>query len=244
MKDSITIKKSDLWKYATIVLVIAVIVLAFFLGRGIGNGGASDNGAAAATGGAVNMNVFLSNSDLFPSIGPENADHVVVEFSDFQCPYCAMASGLPSWTTGYATQYADLVGLAKNVQDLAEQGKVRFIYVPMSFLGQESVYSAQAALCANKQDKFWEMHDAIFTASDGPSENDGKYTKEKLKIIAKTVSGIDSAKFDSCLDNDDTLSDVQAAASQASQAASGTPTFYVDGNKVSPSWTTVSGLIA
>ena len=177
------------------------------------------------------------------SLGPEDAEITVTEFSDFQCPYCAMASGLPSWVDKYQSQYGDLIGSAQKLQDLASQGKIKFVYVPMSFLGSESTYSAQAALCADKQGKFWEMHDAIFTAQT-EGENTGKYNKPELKIIALGILGMDSVKFNNCLDTDETLSEAQAI-NQASNGAgvSGTPAFFVNGKSVQSSWTALSGVI-
>ncbi len=232
-----SVKKDALWKYSTFILAgILIIGAVIFFNNG------STTGATVNTG-DVDLSEFLNNPDLYPSIGPANAKNVVIEFSDFQCPYCALASGIPSWTAQYQTQYGDLIGVAQKVENLAAQGELRFIYVSMSFLGQESVHAAQAGLCANEQGKFWEMHDAIFRASTGPSENDGKYSKTNLKTLAQGISGLDQNEFADCLDNDKTLSDVQTVASQASKVASGTPTFYINGQKVPASWTEISSAL-
>ena len=150
----------------------------------------------------------------------------------------AMASGLPSWTADYSSQYGDLIGAGQKIQNLAEQGKLRFVYVSMSFLGKESVYAAEAGLCANEQGKFFEMHDAIFAAHDS-KENNGKYNKDKLEILAKKISGLDNAKFNTCLEEDKYLSAVQQIAQESSKFAQGTPTFYVNGKQVSASWSEI-----
>lgn len=241
MTESITISKNTLWKVSTIVLALVVIGLLVFRGPTSPNDNSDNNANNADTGKPVDVS-DLYDTTLFPALGPEDAEHVVIEFSDFQCPYCALAAGLPDWANQYKTQYADLFAVAGNVQQAAKDGDVRFIYVSMSFLGQESVNAAEAGLCANKQGKFWEMHDAIFTAQT-QGENTGKYNKDKLKILAKGISGLDTAKFNSCLDNDETLSDVQEVSSIAQQFASGTPTFYVDGVKTPASWSKISSLI-
>ena len=247
MSEEIKIKKSDLWKYSTVILLVVIIVggILVFSGKGStnnGNTGASNGGTGSAT---VDVSGFLSDTSLYPSLGPNSAKHVVVEFADFQCPYCALASGLPAWSSRYASQYGDLVDAAGKIEDMARSGNVEFVYVPMSFLGQESVYAAQAALCANQQGKFWEMHDAIFKASDGPSEDTGKYTKANLTIIAQGVGGLDMQKFNDCLNSDKTLSDVQKVASAASSSGvTGTPSFFVDGKQVSASWTAISSALA
>lgn len=248
---TIIIKKDALWRYSTFLLLLVVVIGAFFIFKsdgtaGTGNGANNGNGNGDTT--EVNLDPFLQNTQLYPSLGPEDAENVVIEFSDFQCPYCAMASGIPDWTSGYATQYADLIGSAGVMKDLAAAGKIRFIYVPMSFLddrsaAKESDWAVEAGYCANEQGKFWEMHDAIFEASTGPSENDGRYSKANLKIIARGVSGLDTAKFNKCLDDGKYASAVQAASAQASTAASGTPTFYVNGQKVSASKTALSAAV-
>ena len=240
-KGTITIKKDTLWKYSTFVLGALLIVMVFLYFNG--SKGSTPSGAAVANqqqqaqavAGPTDLSIFLDNSNLYPTLGPKNAKNTVVEFSDFQCPFCAMAAGASDWSKTLASgQYADLFGVAGMIQDKAAKGDIRFVYVSMSFLGEESVLAAQAGLCANQQNKFWEMHDAIFAAHDG-KEGNGKYTKENLKTLAKSVKGLDQTKFADCLDNDKTLKDVQKAGSEASKAASGTPTFYLNGQKVSAS---------
>ncbi|MFA5953268.1 MAG: DsbA family protein [Candidatus Pacearchaeota archaeon] len=236
-KDSINIEKRSLWKYATFILAIAVIILVIFLVRAnITNKSIENINNEVVE--EVNMNVFLENSEIYPSIGPKNSENVVIEFSDFQCPYCAISSGLPDFAKQYETQYSELFGSSEMLQEKAKAGELRFIYVPMSFLGQESVYAAEAGLCANQQGKFWEMHDLIFSAHDG-KENNGKFSKENLKQMASNIQGLDTNKFNNCLDNDETLSDVQEVASVASQFVSGTPSFFVNGQQVSASKTQI-----
>lgn len=235
MSDEITISKKNLWMYSTFILLAIVIIggIWVFTTRNTPTGEVVvDN---------VDLDVFLT--DLYPSVGPENAKNVVIEFSDFQCPYCALTSGLPSWAEGYKSQYSDMVGIGEELRALAETGELRFVYVPMSFLGYESVYATEAALCAKEQGKFWEMYEAIFKASTGPTENDGKYTKDKLKLIAKSISGLDLTEFNSCLDNEETLSSVETISTEASKVASGTPVFYVNGEKMSASWSKISAAL-
>jgi len=239
-EKTITIKKEDLWKYSTFVLLALVVIVGIVAFSGEST---TSNTIVPTPNQPVSLDAFISNPDLYPSIGPQDAKNVVVEFSDFQCPFCAMAAGLANWTSDYQAQYGSLIGVAKNVQDLAENGEVRFIYVPWSFLGAESTYASQAALCANDQGKFKEMHDAIFEAHDG-KENNGKYNKDKLEVMAAKISGIDTVKFNACLENDTHLSDLQKIASDVSSVGvTGTPTFFVNGQKVSSSWPAVQAAL-
>lgn len=243
---TITIEKATLWKIAFFI-VLGVLIIFVLFGRGgtqTTTGKAIDTTKAANTEGnsAGDLSAF-ENSALYPSLGPKDAKTTVIEFSDFQCPYCALASGLPTWISQYS-QYADLIGSAGKIEEMAINGELRFIYVSMSFLGPESVYAAQAGLCANDQEKFWEMHDAIFQASDGPSENTGKYSIENLEALASGIKEIDTAKFNECLESEKHAQDVQTIAAQAKAAGvSGTPTFIVNGQKVSASWNSLYALL-
>ena len=246
-EKAVTIKKSTLWAVGAFALLVLLVVSIFTGGFGImkSTGNAANTGTNTNTGTAnIDPSVFLSNSGLYPSLGPSNAKVTVIEVADFQCPYCALASGLPSWASQYASQYGDLIGAAGNVEQLAQQGKVQFIFVPWSFLGQESIYAAEAAYCAGDQGKYFDMHDAIYQASDGPSEDTGKYSKANLTIIAKSISGLDQTKFNSCLQSDADLAKVQQIASDVQKSGvTGTPMFFVNGKQVQASWAAIQAVI-
>ncbi len=239
-KETITINKNDLWKYSTLFLLGFVVI---FFGISYLGGHSNPSVKINNSGNPTVDTSVLNNPSLFPSLGPNNAKHIVIEFSDFQCPYCAMASGLPNWTAQYSTgKYSDLYGLAGKLEKRAEEGKLKFIYVPMSFLGEESVLAAEAGLCANKQGKFWSMHDALFTANDG-KERDGTFTKTNLKTIAGNINGLNTTEFNNCLENDVELTNVKKIATIASKFTTGTPTFYVDGTKIPAAWSQISSLL-
>jgi len=251
--ESITIKKESLWKYSTFILVAILIVGAFIFfrsgttsGNAVNTGNTAGNAAAGAATGPVDVSAFTGNSDIFPSIGPANAPATVIEFADFQCPYCALASGQATWASQYS-QYSDLINAGGKAEKLAQAGKIKFIFVTMNFLDQgkigESNWAAEAAYCANDQGKFWEMHDAIYKASDGPSEDNGKYAKTKLETIAQSISGLDQTKFKSCLESDADLSKVQQSQQAASAVVQGTPTFFVNGQQVNAGWSTISAAL-
>ncbi len=246
-EKTITLKKSDLWKYSTFLLIAVMIIGGIFVFKGTGNSTYANAGATAGatTGGTTDntdVSIFTNNPSVYPQLGPDSAKTTVIYFGDYQCPFCGMAEGLASWTSQYASKYGDLIGVVPKLQQLAQQGKIKLIYGSMSFLGQESVYASEAGLCANEQGKFWEMHDAIFAAQT-QGENSGKYNKDKLEIIAQGVSGLDQSKFKNCLESDKELSNVKKAAQETSTAAQGTPTFYVNGKKVQSSWASIQAAI-
>jgi protein-disulfide isomerase len=235
-------KKTSLWVYLAFVLGAFVILLLIIFVLG-GNKSPAGNTSGQST----DVNVFLTDSSLYPSLGPADAKTTVIEFSDFQCPFCALASGLPPWSTTAQSQYGDLIGAAQKVQEKAQNGELRFIYVSMSFLDdnsptKESDWAAEAGLCANEQGKFWEMHDAIFTAHDS-KENNGKYSKDNLKKLAANINGIDTTKFNDCLDKDKYASAIKQISTDASKVVQGTPAFFVNGKQVQPSWQKLSAAI-
>lgn len=257
MNDEIKIKKSDLWKYTTflliaIIIVGGVIVFTHKPSNSTLNGAANTSGTQPQQN--ADLSIFLNNAQLFPSLGPNNAKNVVVEFTDFQCIWCALATGLPSWANVNTTsptgkqmisQSGDMVGSMEKIESLAKQGKLRFVYAPVSFFGAESTYAAEAGYCAANQNKFWEMHDLIFkNAGNNPGENTGKYSKKNLITLASSIQGLNMNTFTSCLNNDDTLNKVKTASIDAQKfGIKGTPTLYINGKSVRPTWSAIQAAL-
>lgn len=203
---------------------------------GNNSGNAAQNDTADNSVKVMQVPSMLSSS---PLMGSETATVTVLEFSDFQCPFCGMAYGSP-WADAYASQYGPILGTVKKVEDeYVKAGKASMRHYPVAFLGQESIDASNAAMCAKAQGKYWEMHDAIFVAQT-PEENDGKYSKANLKLLAQNISGLDQAAFGSCVDNDTYLTVVDGftsdwqTVSNANSGRAGTPTLYilVDASKV------------
>ncbi len=111
-----------------------------------------------------------------------------------------------------------------------DTGKAKFVYLHAAFLGQESVWAAQAAECAADQGNFWPYHDLLFSRQAG--ENQGAFTKDKLLAMAQELE-LDMMLFEPCLKNDTTLDRVRGDTQQGQQAGvRGTPTFFVNGRTV------------
>ena len=135
----------------------------------------------------------------------------LVEFADFQCPYCRKFS----------------IGAERGLEDAIKQGKLKFTYRYFPFLGQESFDAAYAAECANRQGKFWEYTDQLAIGWQG--ENVGSFTRDNLKKWAGQLK-LDVGKFNACLDNQETKSVIDADIAEArSLNVRGTPTFFVNG---------------
>ncbi len=137
--------------------------------------------------------------------GPVGSPVTIIEFSDFQCPFCSRVN--PSIDQAKAT-FGD---------------KVRFVFrqFPLN-IHPQAPKAAEASLCANEQGKFWEMHDALFA-------NQQKLSVPDLKATALTV-GVDAAKFDACLDSGK-MAEIVARDMADGQTAgvSGTPALFVNG---------------
>ncbi|MGI5863714.1 MAG: DsbA family protein [Myxococcales bacterium] len=144
-----------------------------------------------------------------PSKGPADAPVTIVEFSDFQCPFCSRAA-----------KTADQV-----MANYA--GKVRLVFrdFPLPF-HEQAPKASEAGLCANEQGKFWEMHDEMFSAQD-------KLSVDDLKAAAKKL-GLDSAKFDACLDSNKYAEQVKKNTEDGKEAGvQGTPAFFINGRLLS-----------
>ena len=116
-------------------------------------------------------------------------------------------------------------------KNYVDTGKVRFIYRPVAFLGQDSANSAEAAYCASDQNKFWPMHDALF--ANAGSESASTFGKDALKRIAKDA-GLDTTAFNACMDSGkftaQVNNDTQSIANSGVQSV---PSFLINGRKVS-----------
>lgn len=150
--------------------------------------------------------------------GPAGAPIKIVEFLDYQCPACGQ----------FTKQYDKAV-----VDAFAPTGKVRFEFVALSFIDtfqggtQESRDAGQSVYCAADQDKFWQMHYAIFDKQSG--ENRGAFSRPRLKEIARAV-GLDGATFDACLDSNKYASQMDENSKLAQTiGVNSTPSFVVNG---------------
>ncbi len=143
-----------------------------------------------------------------PQRGSDNASITIVEYSDFQCPYCRQAEGS---LRQVLRKYGD---------------RVRLVYMdfPLPF-HQHAMEAAMAARCADEQGQFWAYHDALF-------ENGSGLSTPALKAAAAGL-GLDRARFDTCLDDHKYQSAVVADRTQGETAgANGTPYFIVNGHSM------------
>lgn len=144
--------------------------------------------------------------------GDANAPVTIIEFSDYECPFCGRA-------------FQQTYPLIK--ENYIDTGKVRYVFrdFPLSF-HPNAQKAAEAARCAGDQDKYWEMHDKLF-------QNQATLSVDNYKKWAREL-GLNGATFDSCLSSNKYADEVQAdLAYGSSLGVSGTPAFFINGQMVS-----------
>ncbi|TSC59860.1 MAG: DSBA oxidoreductase [Parcubacteria group bacterium LiPW_15] len=158
----------------------------------------------------------LSDRDVL--MGEPNAPVMVVEYADFQCPFCGRL-------------FTDTVSQIRD--QYIKTGKVKMVYRDFAFLGPESTAAAEAAECAKDQGKFWAYHDALYIAENADGkEGNGNLNKTLFMKLAKDV-GLDTAKFGSCIDSNKYASVVSKVVSDAQAlGVNSTPTTFVNGKMV------------
>ncbi len=214
--DSITIRKDTLWKYSTFVLAAVLIVGAFVFFM--------DDSATAPTGNVVNnpgqqlpgqnekVEVSIDDDAV---IGDEDAPVTIIEFSDYECPFCQR-------------HYQQTYGQIK--KDYIDTGKVKYVLrdFPLSFHPQAQK-AAEAAECAGEiggDEAYFKMHDKLF--GEGVASG-----VTGFKSYAKAI-GLDSEKFDDCLDSGKMASEVSKDMTEGGAVGvQGTPAFFINGKMIS-----------
>ena len=149
------------------------------------------------------------------TLGQADAPVTIINYSDFQCPYCATAA-------------REI--LPRIEESFINTGLVRFEFRHMAFIGPESVLAAEASECALDQGHFWDYHNKLFSSQQG--ENKGAFASENLKRFAGEL-GLDQTKFDSCLDSHQHV-DLVRQETEAGKTAGveSTPTFFIGDEKM------------
>lgn len=185
---------------SVVVLLVAMDVMIFF-------------GLVRQKAGTLNNNANTNSAQIGtinitddPYTGGADSKVVIIEFGDFQCPFCLEAFPV---VHDIISTYGD---------------KIKFVYknFPLADIHLQATKAAEAAECAFEQNKFWEMHDKMFI-------NQSDLSVTALKRYAKEI-GLQSSQFDQCLDTDKYATRVQADYNDGLIAGvPGTPTFFING---------------
>ncbi len=194
-------------------------------GRGMMGSGAQDGNTAGTktqptlqTKPANSYDVLEKSNDgqAHYTIGNKNAKVKVVEFSDFQCPFCFryFAGAFP-----------------KIMKDYIATGKISYTYYnfPLN-IHPQAPKAAEAALCAGEQNKYWEYHDLLFSNQNMWSGNND--AEQVFGTLAQTLS-LDGGKFTQCLSSGKYTKTVESDTELGDKKGiSGTPTVYINNQKI------------
>ncbi len=164
--------------------------------------------------GAPNVTLSVAGE---PYKGKKDAKLTLVEFSDYQCPYCSrhVQNTFPLLDKEYI-----------------RTGKLKYVFrdFPIERIHPQAQKAHEAANCAGRQDKYWEIHHIFF-------KNQKSLPVARLKNFAKSL-GLDMGKFNKCLDGGEEAAEVREDKADGRKAyVRGTPTFFLgytapDGGKI------------
>ena len=216
-EDTITFKRSHFYSVLSILTFFAGILIGYLVwGTDLLSQFVPGLGTAAqANGPVVDSPVITEEPQYtrydvptagFYSIGPSDAPITIVEFSDYQCPFCQR------W---HAEVYEDLLA--------AYPGKIKFVYrnLPLTSIHPDAQSAAEAAMCAGEQNVYWQYHDKLLSSQLLGS---GIYTQFAQEL------NLDMTAFESCVSTQKYKEAIQADSDFAlNLGVQSTPTFFING---------------
>jgi len=214
-EDTITFKRSHFYSALSVLTFIAGLLVGYFLwGTGFLEGNASNSQTTAQADSPVvgapveepQYRRFDIPAEGFPSLGPRDAPITLVEFSDFQCPYCQR------W---YKETYQPLLA--------AYPGKIRVVYrhLPLTSIHPDAFSAAEASMCAGDQNVFWQYHDKLFNGESLGYAVYEQYAQELSLDLPTFVDCISEHKYQAAIQADSDFA--------INLGVSSTPTFFING---------------
>lgn len=225
-EETFTFKRSHFYAVVTVLAFTAGVLVGYAVwGYNTQTALAPAQAVVAQTAPPLAPRIYEIETAGYPSLGPADAPIVIVEFSDYQCPYCY------KWHTEV---YQDLLA--------AYPGKIRFVYrnFPLSF-HQNAFASAEAALCAGDQNAYWEIHDLLFANYAQLNNQEGTVLDQAAYNQFARELGLDVAQFEECMTSrkyeqfiieDANYASSLPADSNGEAAVGGTPTFFINGHRL------------
>jgi len=173
----------------------------------------SDNQPDSPTVKPVNVSI-----DDDPVRGDPNAPITIIEFSDFQCPFCSR----------FHTQTLPTI-----LEEYVDTGKVKFVYrdFPIQSIHPNAMPAAAASECAHEQNKYWEYHDALFERQQNWNNLKLSDSIDTFKKMAKEF-GMNENQFNSCLDSGKYIDEINKDLKDGTNyGITGTPGFFVGNEK-------------
>ncbi|MEI6659877.1 MAG: DsbA family protein [bacterium] len=211
---------------SSIIIAISIIVGSNNISKSLSSGSVDTVKQAQNTNpgqpGAANPIAVASRTGE-PVLGNPNAKVTIVEFADFQCPYCQRF-------------FKDTFPKIK--KDYVDTGKAKIVFrhFPLTSLHVNAQIASVAAECANQQGKFWEYHDTLYASGQGDGTGLDKASLEKyadqLGLNAGTL-GLGKNKFNQCVESNATLSIVQADEAEGTKdGVNSTPSIFINGKLI------------
>jgi protein-disulfide isomerase len=211
--DTVTFKRSHFYAALT-VLAFAAGILVGYVVWGIGDSAQTAQTASQSSGQLIDAPVTAQPqytrydipTEGFHSLGPADAPITIVEFSDFQCPYCRR------W---HDETYEPLLA--------AYPGKIRIVYrhLPLVSIHPDAFSAAEAAMCAGDQNVFWQYHDKLFSSDSLGNAVYEQYARELSLDIPTFVDCLTEHKFQDAIQADSDFA--------VNLGVRSTPTFFVNG---------------
>ena len=216
-EDYVTFKRSHFYSVLVVLAFAVGLLLGYVIwGRGTTTVVAADPAAPAAQPSGpvaeapVTQEPQYTRYDIptegFPSLGPDDAPITIVEFSDFQCPFCRRF---------HEETYQALFD--------AYPGQIRFVYrnLPLESIHPEAMPSAVASLCANDQGAYWDYHNKLFSSENLGRDVYIQYATDLSLNVDEFTACLDSGKHDAFIQED-----MNFALDLGVQS---TPTFFING---------------
>lgn len=212
-EETFTFKRSHFYALMTVFAFAAGILLGYVV-WGLDPAGNPSQTAAQTGGPVVEAPVTAERkfvrydvpSEGFPSIGPKDAPITIIEFSDYQCPFCRR------W---HDEVYGPLLE--------AYPGQIRLVYrnLPLTSIHPDAFSASEAAMCAGEQDAYWPYHEKLFAGDQLGSTIYTRYANElSLNMTA----------FETCMSEHRYQEEIQADSDFAiNLGISSTPTFFING---------------
>jgi protein-disulfide isomerase len=215
-EDTFTFKRSHFYAVLTVLAFAAGILLGYVV-WGMDSTGAtalSAQTAGQASGPVVEAPVtqqpqyrrYDIPTDNFYALGPADAPITIVEFSDYECPFCRR------W---HAEVYKPLLA--------AYPGKIRLVYrnLPLTSIHPDALGAAEAAMCAGEQDVYWKYHDKLFSSESLGNNTYVQYAQDL---------GLNMAVFEACISDHKYQKVIQTDSDFAiNLGIRSTPTFFING---------------
>lgn len=190
-------------------VIVAVIIVSVVLIASSNNASNNNQGTKLS----------IDSTKGSPILGSESAQITIVEFGDYQCPFCQ------KWN--------------QNTKPLIEKnyivtGKIKLVYVDFPIIGPDSIKAHAGSYCADEQGLYWQYHDFLY--SNQGQENNGWTNQNNLKNLVSGINGLDTDSFSKCLDSgkyEDRVKENKNIATK--NGATSTPYFIIiepDGNRI------------